>query len=304
MNIKFITMKLNYLKKIAPAVAIFVVVLGVLNFGTYDPYNELTVLTPENAQAVVATGGLTVPTLSSPTLTTPTLSGPTLTTPTLTTPELSTPTLSTPELSTPVLDSPTLSTPTLTTPELSTPTLTTPTLGNPPVLNTPDLSTPTLGNPPALDYPDLGNPPALDYPELGTTTLHTCRVTASSPTIYTGSSVTISWTTQGFTQVTLNGEAVNELSGSKTFTNVQVNTTYVLKGVSDSGSSCTATVKITCLPPVVPKECKLVIEKVVLAFVFFELSSERKVYFAHLIGSNATYQVPEISDLKFQFSED
>ncbi len=44
----------NFLKRFAPAIAVFVVLLAALNFGSYDPYNELTVLTPDNAQAMVA----------------------------------------------------------------------------------------------------------------------------------------------------------------------------------------------------------------------------------------------------------
>jgi uncharacterized repeat protein (TIGR01451 family) len=66
--------------------------------------------------------------------------------------------------------------------------------------------------------------------------------------------VTISWTTQGFTTVTLNGQEVNNPNGSKTFTNVQENTTYTLIAKTADGTvGCTANITVKCVtPPVVP----------------------------------------------------
>ena len=266
MNYKFFSMMniTNVLKKMTPALVLFVVILGVLNVGSYDPYNELTVLSPEAALAQLA-----VPSLSAPSLTTPTLSTPTLTTPTLSTPVVSAPVLAVPEVSAPTLSVPELSTPELsvpilTTPTLNTPTLTTPTL-NTPVLLVPELNVPTLTTPtltvPALTVPGL-TIPTLTVPVLGTSTsgssssgsntLRTCDVNANLTTVTAGASVTISWTTSGFANVTLNGETVAAGNGSKTFTNVQANTTYTLEAkTADGKSNCISTVTVLCVPPVV-----------------------------------------------------
>ena len=87
--------------------------------------------------------------------------------------------------------------------------------------------------------------------------IKTCHVGTSAKIIATGASVTISWQTTGFSNLTLNGVAVSGANGSKTYTNVQINTTYVLKASTADGlSNCTATVAVTCLPPVVlPPTC-------------------------------------------------
>lgn len=243
MNYKFSSMNLNTLKKFVPLTVLFMLLVAVFNFGSYDPYNELSSLAPQAAEATLEAASLVVPVLSAPVLAAPTLS----------TPNLSTPTLSTPTLSAPTLSTPTLSTPTLTTPEL-----TVPVLGDVPTLTAPTLTVPTLSTPPSLTVPSLTVPsltvPVLTVPELGGTTLQTCKVLASSQEIATGSSVTISWTTSGFTNVTLNGVAVDINSGSKTFTNVQENTTYTLVAkTADGKSSCTSNVIVKCvIPPVVP----------------------------------------------------
>lgn len=241
MNYKFFSMNVtNFLKKITPAVVLFVVILGALNAGTYDPYNELTVLTPEVARASLvapslAIPSLTTPTLSAPTLTTPELSAPVLEAPELSTPELSVPELSVPELSTPELEVPTLETPTLTVPTLTVPSLTVPTV------TVPTVTVPTV-----------------TVPQIATTTssLKTCNVFASAQTVYTGSSVTITWTTNGYASVTLNGETVSGLSGSKTFTNVQANTTFTLEAkTADGKQNCITNVTVLCVPPPVTLSC-------------------------------------------------
>ncbi len=79
-----------------------------------------------------------------------------------------------------------------------------------------------------------------------------CEITSSAEIIETGSSVTISWVTTGYSTVTLNGELVGSLSGSKTFTNVQNNTNYTLVArTADGNSSCSTSVYVSCIPPVV-----------------------------------------------------
>jgi uncharacterized repeat protein (TIGR01451 family) len=242
MNYKFFSMKLfTFLKKVAPVMVIFVVVLGVLNFGSYDPYNELTVLTPNSVSAEAA--------LAVPVLTVPTLS----TAPTLTVPTISTPILTVPEVVVPVLETPVLSVPEITTPILEVPTLTVPTLSNVPGLTIPSLTIPTL------TLPTLTTSSST-Y----TQSVQTCYVTASSPTVTNGSSVTITWSTQGFATLTVNGEAQANLNGSKTFTNVQANTTYTLVAKSADGKSdCTSTVRVVCVPPVVTDKCVLSLDKTV-----------------------------------------
>ncbi|MEZ4104250.1 MAG: hypothetical protein R3B60_03105 [Candidatus Paceibacterota bacterium] len=76
----------------------------------------------------------------------------------------------------------------------------------------------------------------------------TCKVTASADEIYVGSNIDISWVTNGFTKLTLNGEVLNSTSGTKAFYNLQENTTYTLIAkTADEKSSCTSTVKVVCL---------------------------------------------------------
>ena len=89
-----------------------------------------------------------------------------------------------------------------------------------------------------------------------------CVITATRQTINAGESVTLNWDTAGFSSLTINGEAISGNTGSKTYNNVLVNTTYTLKAVSDTGSTCTSVVSVTCLPPVV-KECELEVTKAV-----------------------------------------
>jgi hypothetical protein len=90
-----------------------------------------------------------------------------------------------------------------------------------------------------------------------TWTIRTCDVTASANTVETGSSVTISWVTEGFSTFTLNGENVTGPSGTKTFNNIQANTTYTLEALTADGkSNCLTSVRVTCLP-VPPPTCTL-----------------------------------------------
>ena len=90
-----------------------------------------------------------------------------------------------------------------------------------------------------------------------TWTIRTCDVTASAYTVESGSNITISWTTQGFSTFTLNGATVSGPNGSKTFTNIQANTTYTLEAVTADGkSNCVTAVTVTCIP-VPPPTCTL-----------------------------------------------
>ena len=79
-------------------------------------------------------------------------------------------------------------------------------------------------------------------------------------TIYVGDSITLDWTAEDATSVTINGEAVSGESGSKTYTNIRENTKYTIVA-KNGNSSCTQEVYINCIPPEVPKECELEIRK-------------------------------------------
>ncbi len=83
--------------------------------------------------------------------------------------------------------------------------------------------------------------------------LRTCDVTASAVQVTAGASVTISWTTQGFDRVTLNGQTLSALNGSQTFTNIQRDTTYTLVATTADGSSnCVVAVVVYCIVPPPP----------------------------------------------------
>lgn len=85
----------------------------------------------------------------------------------------------------------------------------------------------------------------------------TCVLTASANTVAFGGSVTLSWNTQGFTNIAINGEAVSGTSGSRTFSNIEVNTVYRLTATNANGDTCNTAVSVTCLPPVVvPPKCE------------------------------------------------
>jgi uncharacterized repeat protein (TIGR01451 family) len=97
------------------------------------------------------------------------------------------------------------------------------------------------------------------YPPVVVTT---CKLTASATTIENGGSVTLTWETEGFETIKINGQTVTGKNGSKTFTNITVNTTYTLVATNSNGDRCQTTVDVKCLPPVV-KECELDIHKTV-----------------------------------------
>src|SRR3989338_2359190 len=140
MNYKFFSMKNTFLKKVAPMLAVFALTISVLNFGSYDPYNELTVLAPEAAEASYSSN---------------------------------------------------------------------------------------------WSY---------------------CTVTASADTgsVEYGSSVTLTWSTENAATITINGEPQSSVSGSRTFHNIQANTTYTLVAkTADGNANCSTTVNIQCVPPVV-----------------------------------------------------
>ncbi len=105
---------------------------------------------------------------------------------------------------------------------------------------------------------DLAIPELAVIPVTSTTyTLRTCDVTASAYQVTAGTNVTISWTTQGFTNFTLNGVTVSGPNGSETFENIQANTTYLLTArTADGKNDCTASVTVLCIP-VPPPTCTL-----------------------------------------------
>ncbi len=88
----------------------------------------------------------------------------------------------------------------------------------------------------------------------------TCEITANNTEIFVGGSVTLSWNTPNATTVTINGQTVSGATGSIEMTDIRSNTTYTVSA-SGGGSSCTASVRITCIP--VPVDCRLEIIKTV-----------------------------------------
>lgn len=88
----------------------------------------------------------------------------------------------------------------------------------------------------------------------------TCEITANNTEIFVGGSVTLSWNTPNATSVTINGQTVSGATGNIEMTDIRANTTYTVSA-SGGGSSCTASVRITCIP--VPVDCRLEILKTV-----------------------------------------
>ncbi len=185
---------LSYLKKTTPFLLVVVFALGVLNFGSYDPYNELGNLTPNTAFATESGSFFSIPAFTTPST----------------------------------------------------------------------FSNSSSGN----NYSsNSSSDSSSSYSESHSSVSGTCNVSASSQEIFVGGSIDISWSTTGFSKITLNGEEVSGISGQKTFNNLQVNTTYTLVAKSADGkTSCTANVKIKCLPippPVTPPFCELTLTKYV-----------------------------------------
>jgi hypothetical protein len=80
----------------------------------------------------------------------------------------------------------------------------------------------------------------------------TCDVTTTFNIVSPGTTITISWQTSGYSQATLNGEAVSVGNGSKTFT-VAADTTYKLEANNGrSGSKCTVSTTVFCRQPAPP----------------------------------------------------
>lgn len=185
MNYKFSIMKNTFFKKVTPLLAVFALMISVLNFGSYDPYNELAVLTPEVAQAQLVVPGLDLGDL--------------------------------------------------------------------------ELDPITAGAITAAGVTGSSYTENFSF----------CTVTASANTgsVEFGSSVTLTWSTENAATITINGELQNSLSGSRTFHNIQADTTYTLIAkTADGNATCKTTVNIQCVPPVVPpEECELDLEKTVSA---------------------------------------
>ncbi len=183
---------LSHLKRVTPFLLIIVLTLGVLNFGSYDPYNELGSLTPSSVFANQEASSIALTALTASTDETNKTEG----------------------------------------------------ISN----NTSVTSSSTE---------------ATSEAQSKSSTMGSCKVWANTSEVYVGSDITISWETKGFTNLTLNGVAVTDLNGSKTFTNLQENTTYTLVAKSADGKSdCTTNVKIKCLPkPPAAKFCELTLHK-------------------------------------------
>lgn len=193
---------LSHLKRVTPFLLITVLTLGVLNFGSYDPYDELGSLSPSSVFADQEVSSIALTALTSPEL---------------------------------------------------------------------DKSEFSKSYEDSRDDDDKSDDESDDrssYSEYSHQTMGSCKVWANIAEVSAGSDLTVSWETKGFTSLTLNGVAVTGPTGSKTFTNLQENTTYTLVAKSADGKSdCTTNVKIKCLPkppvPPVTTYCELTLNKYV-----------------------------------------
>lgn len=79
--------------------------------------------------------------------------------------------------------------------------------------------------------------------------------------ITSGDDVVITWETEGYTDIKLNGETLNGASGQITISNVQVDTTYTLVATDGQNSTCDSQVTVICLPPDTPEFCELDVHK-------------------------------------------
>lgn len=115
-----------------------------------------------------------------------------------------------------------------------------------------------LGN--SLDL--LGNTEVSQSSTVSSTiTLSTCKLSTNFKTISYGGGVTLEWETTGFSNISINGQAVSGSNGTMNVTNITTNTIFELTAIEGS-NTCNQTVTVTCLPPPVV-ECKLDIDKVV-----------------------------------------
>ncbi|USN88090.1 MAG: DUF11 domain-containing protein [Candidatus Nomurabacteria bacterium] len=91
----------------------------------------------------------------------------------------------------------------------------------------------------------------------------TCDLSASSNEIYAGSDLDISWAVTGFAKVYLNGQELNNLSGTITIDDLQNDTTYTLFAESaDGNSNCTSEVQVNYMGnPPATAYCELTLEK-------------------------------------------
>lgn len=135
-------------------------------------------------------------------------------------------------------------------------------LSGPILGDAPELNPPSLGDTPETTEPETNdpevNPPETNDPEPTDTGLNTpnweyvarsCKLYASSNSVYSGGSITLRWETEGYDVLTINGEVVAGDNGSVVIENIDVNTTYTLHASTDDGSfNCTSSVIVQCLP--------------------------------------------------------
>jgi uncharacterized repeat protein (TIGR01451 family) len=88
-----------------------------------------------------------------------------------------------------------------------------------------------------------------------------CKLSANVREVVTGGRVTLSWETAGFKKLTLNGEPIYRMVGSRTINNIQTDTTFVLEGVGEDNNHCRAEVRVSCVPPPPVGECVLEVNK-------------------------------------------
>ncbi|MCB9812641.1 DUF11 domain-containing protein [Candidatus Nomurabacteria bacterium] len=94
-----------------------------------------------------------------------------------------------------------------------------------------------------------------------------CALGASKELVRVGDNVKLDWSAKGFDNIKINGHQHSGEAGSMTVKDLRESTLFTLEAVSDSGSTCTQKVFVTCLPPEEPpkeeepKECELDLTK-------------------------------------------
>lgn len=82
-----------------------------------------------------------------------------------------------------------------------------------------------------------------------------CALQASKDLVEIGEDITLDWYADGFSDVTINGDAVTSGTGSLTISNLREQTVFTLEAIKDNGDSCVQVVIVDCEPPELPVRC-------------------------------------------------
>ena len=177
-------------------------------------------------------------------------------------PGVALPTVDLPEVETPAVELPSVELPSVDLPAVELPSVDLPAVELPSV-NLPTVDLPSVELPsvelPSVDLPSVELPTV----ELPTTEAFTtkCILTANTYEVEYGGSVILTWETEGFDTIKVNGTVVDAADGTITISNITDNTSYTLEATNDNGDSCVTDVDISCNAPVIIGECELKVRK-------------------------------------------